>query len=64
VSCSNRLAFFGSWLHTIRKGVAPSELLVTMALRNTLTEFLVAGRKTNNLAKFIATHQSQERQDG
>lgn len=55
---------FGSWLRTIRKGVAPSELVVTMALRNTLTEFLVVGSKTNKLAKFIAAHQSYERRDG
>lgn len=27
---------FGSWLRTIRKGVAPSELVVQRALRNTL----------------------------
>lgn len=55
---------FGSWLRTIRKGVAPSELVVTLALRNTLSEFLVVGSKTNKLAKFIAGHQSPERQDG
>ena len=54
---------FGSWLRTIRKGVAPSEMVVTIALRNTLSEFLSAGHKTNRLAKFIVTHQSSDRRD-
>jgi len=52
---------FGSWLRTIRKGVAPSELVVTMAMRNTLPEFLCAGHHTNNLAKFITHHQDPDR---
>lgn len=52
---------FGSWLRTIRKGVAPSELVVTMALRNTLSEFLCVGHKTNTLAKFITDHQNLDR---
>lgn len=65
-ACHTELVWrsFGSWLRTIRKGVAPSELVVTMALRNKLPEFLIAGSKTNNLAKFIAGHQSPERQNG
>ena len=54
---------FGSWLRTIRKGIAPSEMVVTLALRNTLSEFLTAGHKTNRLAKFIVGHQSLNRRD-
>jgi hypothetical protein len=48
---------FGSWLRTIRKGVAPSELVVSTAMRNTLWEFLLAECKTSNLAKFIIERQ-------
>jgi hypothetical protein len=54
---------FGSWLRTIRKGVAPSEMVVAIALRNTLSEFLSVGHKTNCLAKFIVMHQSCDRRD-
>lgn len=49
---------FGSWLRTIRKGVAPSELVVKMALGNTLAEFLLVGAKTNAIAKFIVERQA------
>jgi DDE superfamily endonuclease len=31
---------FGSWLRTIRPGVAPSEMVAALALRNSLPEFL------------------------
>lgn len=48
---------FGSWLRTIRQGVPPSELVVTMALRNTMSEFLIASATGNKLAKFIVTQQ-------
>lgn len=51
---------FGSWLRTIRQGVAPSERVVAMALRNTLDEFLVAGSQNNNLAKFITERQASK----
>jgi hypothetical protein len=33
---------FGSWLRTIRPGVAPSEFVVATALRNTFPDFLLA----------------------
>ncbi|VAW79739.1 hypothetical protein MNBD_GAMMA13-471, partial [hydrothermal vent metagenome] len=32
---------FGSWLRTIRPGIAPSERVVSMALRNSFPEFLL-----------------------
>src|ERR1700689_3726363 len=35
---------FGSWIRTVRPGLAPSELVVAIALRNTFPEFLVAVR--------------------
>lgn len=51
---------FGSWLRTIRRGVAPSELVVSLALRNTLREFLIVGSTGNELAKFVAGRQSTD----
>jgi len=54
---------FGSWLRTIRKGVAPSEMVVTMALRNTLSEFLADCSDSNNFAKFIVERQDPSRAD-
>lgn len=50
---------FGSWLRTIRKGVAPSERVVSMSLRNTLCEFLLVNAQTNNLVKFITKRQDR-----
>jgi hypothetical protein len=54
---------FGSWLRTIRKGVAPSEMVVTMALRNTLSAFLLVCSGTNIMAKFIQERQDRSRVD-
>src|ERR1019366_1156557 len=36
---------FGSWIRTIRPGLAPSEQVVAVALRNTLPEFLATSRR-------------------
>jgi hypothetical protein len=51
-------ASFGSWLRTIRPGIAPSEAVVACALRNTLPYFLADSSPAPDLAKFI-----QERLD-
>ncbi len=51
-------ASFGSWMRTIRPGIAPSEAVVAIALRNTLPHFLAATSPAPDLAKFI-----QERLD-
>ena len=50
--------YFRSWIRTIRTGVAPTEMVVGLALRNELPEFLLAGAKSNSVAKFIADHQA------
>ena len=52
---------FGSWLRTIRPGVAPSELVVATALRHSLPEFLLVNSKSNNLVKFITERQDLDR---
>jgi len=54
---------FGSWLRTIRPGIAPSERVVSMALRNSFPEFLLANAHSNNFAKFIAQRQDLDRLD-
>ncbi len=51
---------FGSWLRTIRPGIAPSERVVAMALRNTLAEFLLGTGETHALAKFITDRQDPD----
>jgi len=55
---------FGSWLRTVRPGVAPSEWVVSMALRQRLPEFLAGNRKTNPLAKIITENLDLERAEG
>ncbi len=52
---------FGSWLRTIRAGVAPSERVVSLALQNTLPDFLLVNSSGNNLAKFVTDHQDPGR---
>jgi hypothetical protein len=56
-------ASFGSWLRTIRPGIAPSELVVATALRHSLPEFLLNTAQTNILAKFIVDKQDPDRMD-
>jgi len=52
---------FGSWLRTIRPGLAPSERVVTMALRQSLPEFLLDRSRDSILAKFIVEKQDPDR---
>ncbi len=55
---------FGSWLRTIRPGIAPSEGVVTLALRQCLPEFLATKRESNPLAKFITQNLDLDRAEG
>ena len=55
---------FGSWLRTIRPGVAPSEQVVVLALRECLPEFIAGFRKTNPLAKIISENLDVDRAEG
>jgi hypothetical protein len=50
----------GSWLRTIRPGVAPSELVVASALRQTLPDFLLNNVETASIAKFIVERQDRD----
>ena len=55
---------YGSWLRTIRPGLAPSEQVVAIALRNTLPEFLAVGAKISILVKFIRDRLDLSRSEG
>jgi len=55
---------FGSWIRTIRPGLAPSEQVVALALRNTLSEFLATAAKTSILVKFIRERLDLSRTEG
>ena len=48
---------FTSWLHTIRPGIPPSELVVANALRQTLPEYLLNADPSDFLEKFILDRQ-------
>jgi len=56
-------ASFGSWLRTIRPGIAPSELVVATALRHSLPEFLLGKTQNSIFAKFIVDRQDTDRMD-
>ena len=55
---------YGSWLRTIRAGVAPSERVVALAMRNTLPQFLADTAKNAILAKFIRKRIDLARAEG
>jgi hypothetical protein len=55
---------FGSWIRTIRPGLAPSEQVTAIALRNTLPEFLATAAKTSILVKFIRDRIDLSRAEG
>jgi hypothetical protein len=55
---------FGSWIRTVRPGLAPSEQVVAIALRNTLPEFLASAAKPSILVKFIRDRLDLSRTEG
>ena len=55
---------FGSWLRTIRPDLAPSELVTSIALRNTLPKFLLGSDTSVNLKKFVLDRIDLERSEG
>jgi len=57
-------ANFGSWIRTVRKGIAPSEYTVATALRNKLPEFLAVSIIKGNWAIFIKNNIDNQRADG
>jgi len=55
---------FGSWLRTIRPGILPSELVVSVALRHSLPVFLADSAKDHILTKFIRQRLDLSRHEG
>lgn len=55
---------FGSWLRTIRSDVAPSELVTSMALRNTLPLFLLEKSIYPIVKKFLLDRIDMGRSEG
>ena len=53
-----------SFARTVRPGLAPSEQVVAVALRNTLPEFLATAAKTSILVKFIRDRLDLSRTEG
>jgi hypothetical protein len=55
---------FGSWIRTIRPGLAPSEQVAAIALANTLPEFLAGSAKISILVKFLRHRIDLSRSEG
>lgn len=55
---------FGSWIRTIRPGLAPSEQVVAIALRDTLPKFLTDTPETSILTKFLRARIDVSRAEG
>ena len=55
---------FGTWIRTIRPDVLPSEMVVSEALKNTLSEFLHHSVIAMPLRKFILDRIDFARADG
>jgi hypothetical protein len=55
---------FGSWIRTIRPGLAPSEHVAAIALENTLPGFLAGSAKTSILVKFLRHRIDLSRSEG
>ena len=55
---------FGSWIRTVRPGLAPSEQVVAIALRHTFPEFLATAAKTVILVKFLRDRLDLSRAEG
>lgn len=55
---------FGSWLRTIRPGLAPSEMVVAIAMRNAMPEFLADNSEAENLKKFMQENIDPTRAEG
>lgn len=55
---------FGSWMRTKRSGVAPSEWVTALSMRNALPELIASNEKGPTLGKFIRDKIDFERAEG
>ncbi|MCP4393652.1 MAG: transposase [Alphaproteobacteria bacterium] len=64
--CHTKLVWkhFGSWIRTKREGVLPSEMVTSIAMRNSFSKFLVGCGHDVNITKFIIERIDIERTEG
>ena len=55
---------FGSWIRTIRPGLAPSEQVAAIAMRHALPEFIASAAKTSIFVKFLRDRLDLSRSEG
>jgi len=55
---------FGSWIRTVRAGVAPSEWVTAVSMRNALPEFLASDENACTFIKFTRKRLDLERAEG
>jgi len=55
---------FGSWIRTIRPGIAPSEMVTKMALKDAFPQFLLTRNTGSIFAKFIVERVDTSRSEG
>ncbi len=55
---------FGSWIRTIRPGLAPSEQVTAIAMRHALPEFIASAAKTSIFVKFLRDRLDLSRSEG
>ena len=55
---------FGSWIRTIRPGLAPSEQVAAIAMRHALPEFIAGAAKTSIFVKFLLARIDLSRTEG
>ena len=55
---------FGSWIRTIRPGLAPSERVAAIAMRHALPEFIASAAETSIFVKFLRDRIDLSRTEG
>jgi len=55
---------FGSWIRTIRPGLAPSEQVAAIAMRHALPEFIAGAAITSIFVKFLRNRIDLSRAEG
>ena len=55
---------YGSWIRTIRPGLAPSEQVTAIAMRHALPEFIASAAKTSIFVKFLRARIDLSRAEG
>jgi hypothetical protein len=55
---------FGSWIRTVRPGLAPSEKVTSVSMRNSLPEFLASEQSAGTFGKFVMKNLDLSRAEG